>query len=440
LLAGGIVLLAVACQPVQRDYQPAMPVADEPVPPKLAYVQDGDIVVCGLPECAPLRLTTDGENRAPRWSVSGEWLAFLKGDESPALWVVRRSGEDAQRIDDAQPGAGFAWSPAGDQLAYASPAGVVIWEAGAAAPARTWAPTPVTALPGGGHTGPGGLAWSPNGEWVAFVWSTWDEAAETTRDGLWKAPAAGGAPIELYAGGPAGAGQPILAGWSGDGQFILFWQGAIRSASLLADGVPLYTLPAAGGEPHLLADPVLVHSDAVASHPQSGPQVAVVVGGYRATWTTKQLQVISTAGETAAVQPLTAAEQAASSPAWSPDGERLAFATMPDQGELGGGEAAQAGLMQRRIWIWGGDTQPARQLTDDPAYRDERPRWVDADTLLFARLDDAGRASLWQIDIEGSAPERIVEELTPAPDWFGYYGHIAWDDLWALWTPVPAIP
>ena len=45
---------------------------------RLAYVQGGDIWVKTLPYGPPQRLTTDGRNKEPSWSPSGDWLAFRK--------------------------------------------------------------------------------------------------------------------------------------------------------------------------------------------------------------------------------------------------------------------------------------------------------------------------------------------------------------------------
>ena len=95
--------------------------------------------------------------------------------------------------------------------------------------------------------------------------------------------------------------------------------------------------------------------------------------------------------------------------------------------------------MQRRIVVAGteGDPQP-RQLTDDPAYRDEYPRWsADGSHILFARLDAEDRASLWLMPAEGGAPQQVADDLSPNPGpasfWFGFYGHVGLDRLFAWW-------
>jgi hypothetical protein len=65
---------------------------------KLAYVQGGDIWVKTLPDGEPQRLTADGRNREPRWSPSGQWLAFRKGDYQ--VWVMRADGSAARPLND----------------------------------------------------------------------------------------------------------------------------------------------------------------------------------------------------------------------------------------------------------------------------------------------------------------------------------------------------
>ncbi|HXF60925.1 MAG TPA: hypothetical protein VNK95_04870, partial [Caldilineaceae bacterium] len=411
----------------------------------VAYIQGGDLWVKTLPDGEARRLTHDGRNRQPRWSASGEWLAYLQGEDFPQLWIVRRNGKDAQMVMDAQPGAHFAWSPSGDVLAYVSGNGIALWQpvGATSTPLVTkempQSPPEPPLPPEASGMGAGSLAWSPDGVWLAYEWSHWDAAAEEIRHGIWKIAMSGGDPIQLYDSGLPERGQALLAGWTGDGNYILFWQGQVLSASMLADGVPLYALPAAGGEAQLLAEPVLFHRDFVVPHPGEQPAVALVVGGYRATWTAKQLQVAALGPETVQLQPVSSAAQAVSSPAWAPAGDVLAFVAMPDKGDLGGGPDAQAGLMARRLWLWEAEGESPRQLTDDPRYRDERPQWLDDQRLLFARLDDGGRASLWLTNVAGGEAQQVVAELTPAPEWFGYYGYIHWDELFVAWAP-PAPP
>jgi len=161
--------------------------------------------------------------------------------------------------------------------------------------------------------------------------------------------------------------------------------------------------------------------------------MALTVGSGRETWTNKRIVLVDL--KTAGREYLTDETIAAFSPTFSPDGQHIAYVAAPDVGHVWGGDEAKAGTAQRRIWVMNADGSDQRPLTDDPAYRDERPLWsADGTQVLFARLDEDGRASLWLMDAAGGATEQVVDELTPAPEWFGYYGHIAWDQLFDWWS------
>ncbi len=398
---------------------------------KLAYVKGGDIWVKALPDGEPQRITTDARNSEPRWSPSGEWLAFRKDEQ---VWVMRADGREARSLQ-AVPNGAFAWLPVADRLAFADGDRLEVVNADGAEPVTLVAGPPVmppTPPPQKENT-VGRIAWNPDGTWIAYEWMERDIDQGLVYQGLWKVLAEDGEPIELYASGAPEKGEAILAGWSRDGRFLIFWQGEWLSASMLADGVPLYSLPAGGGEPLKLVDTVLVHDDFLASAPQ-GDWLAVTAGGYRATWTNKRVAVVEASG--GALTWLTDESVAAFSPAWSPDGVHLAYVAMPDRGDLVGGEDARLGMMERHIWMVNVQGEPqALQLTNAPAYRDERPLWsADGSHILFARLDTEDRASLWLIAAEGGDPQQVVDELTPlpgpAPGWFGYYGHVEWDGLY----------
>jgi Tol biopolymer transport system component len=413
-----------------------VPPTDTPTPTlslgKLAYVQGGDIWVKALPDGESQRLTTDGRNREPRWSPSGQWLAFRKGDHQ--VWLISADGNDARSLNEDTVVGPFAWAPAADRLAYVANGEMRAIDADGTDPA-TLVPQ---SLPDRDPGQVGHIAWSPDGAWIAYEWvePPLDQPL-LTYEGLWKVSSDGRQRAELYASGAPEKGVAILAGWSLDDQYILFWQGGILSASLLSDGPAFYSLPASGGEPIELVDSVLVHDDFVAPAPQ-GDWLAVAAGYGRGTWTNKRVAVVKADG--GELTWLTEESVAAFSPAWSPDGVHLAYVAMPDRGDLVSEEEMRLGMMERHIWVVNAQGKPQPQrLTDDPAYRDERPLWsADGSHLLFARMEAEGPASLWLIPAGGGDPHRVVDELTPWPSralwgWFGYYGHIDWNELFDWW-------
>lgn len=385
----------------------------------LAYVQGGDIWVKALPYGEPRRLTTDGHNQEPRWSPSGRWLAFRKGEQ---VWTMQADGSGAHPLAGGVSIAAFAWAPDQDRLAYVSGDELHAVNADGSHLVKL-----VTASSGTPQR-LGRIAWSPDGQWIAYERQEQWPDRPPTRRGIWTVSSDGNVRGEMT----MEIADPLLSGWTGDSTFMLVQDG-MNSASLLADGSPLYAfLPGLG--PIQLADAVLAYPDFVAPEPGESERVALVAGGGREAWANKRL-VIATASTGGQVM-LTPPDLAVSSPSWSPDGAFIAYAAAPDAGtSMAGGEEARRALMQRRIFVvkTQGSPQP-RPITNDPAYRDERPLWsADGSALLFARMDDQGRVSLWLVPGAGGTPQRVANELTPAPDWFGYYGHISWDDLFDWW-------
>jgi Tol biopolymer transport system component len=429
----------------------ATAVAPPPPPPsalgRVAYIRGGDLWVTLLPEGPHQRLTIDGHNREPRWSTSGEWIAYRKDRtvlierEQPCeeslregqppcresvstfqqqVWLARRNGAEHHVINRGFTVERFAWSPTNDLLAYITEAGHV----------QTLDPNTgvslrlVTAQAGGRVSA---IAWSPDGLRLAYEWVS-DEQVGTNvgrEDGVWVVPATGGQAIRLVRSTEFPA---ALAGWR-DSEHTLVWRhptaDVLPTDAVWLFAAPLIRPPATQAPVVVYSQPMLQRADFVAVAPVASPVVAATLGNGLASWTNKRV----VAG-TFQSPP----ELAAIMPAWSPDAATLAFVAMPDQPELTLGENALEALLSRHIWVGELLSGTARQLTDDPRYRDERPLWSrQSSHILFARITREGQTSLWLIPAGDGSPGLVVDELTPAPDPIGNYGYIDWSQHYDWW-------
>jgi len=435
-----------------------------PVPPspnlgRVAYVQGGDIWFKTLPDGKPQRATTDGRNQEPRWSPTGEWLAFRRDKQvtveqeitsdipkprgartewvsvlQKQVWLIEANGTGAHPLNRGMSVDAFAWSPTADQLAYTAAAeGLDRINADG-----TDLITLVRSAPGPNSPGQlGRFAWSPDGRWIAYEWRVQPTDQSPAYQSLWKVSADGKEREELYPGNLPKKGEIVLAGWSPLGKSVFFWQSEAPTTSA-TDGAAFYAVSVEKGRSkgsvpvRLDTEVVLPYADFVAPAPLDTSwggrdAVALVAGGGRSTWQNKRVEL---AGQT-----ITPKHLASISPAWSPQGTYLAFAAMPDSVNQGTSEPVQPELIQRRIWVTNVVDEPRPQrLTESPGYRDERPLWsADGNYILFVRIDAKGRASLWIVPVDRGSPRQVVDELTPALEPVGFYGHVDWDVLFDWW-------
>jgi Tol biopolymer transport system component len=389
----------------------------QPRPGKLAFVHGGDIWARQLPDGTPERLTQDGQNMAPRWSASGDWLAFTKRSEN-AMYVMRADGSALRSVTGATDG-NYAWSPTGDELAFQSAGGLSV-EAADGANRRNLVPVPDNPETGAGvHA----FAWSADGKRIAYQ----------KMDGLWIVNADGSGATQVLKSSDPSAVQYELAGWAPGDQALLYWQGQVMSASLLADGAPLMRVPLESGQPVEIAKAMLLHTDFLTDSPD-GQSLAFVDGERRETWRNKAIAV---SGPDGSAKRLSDADRTDLFPAWSPDSRQIVYASGPAT-DATGEEATQQALNQRRIWVMAADGTGKRALTNDPSFRDEHPGWsTDGSSILFARIQGE-RAQVWLMRADGSGQRQVADDLTPNAGWFGNYGYIDWSQLYDWWPGAPA--
>lgn len=229
--------------------------------------------------------------------------------------------------------------------------------------------------------------------------------------------------------------------WSPDGRYVTFWAGPL-SAAALADGLPLAILDSINGAiiplnqaaPHTTGyqdwtseEASLYTTDYHDWSPDSS-RLAVTLGGGREAWRNKSLAIFDLAsGITTPVA--AAAGQIPGRVAWSPNGNRIAYAANPaETADLEPSTITfdNPGIAARRIYLLDAATGGVRPLNDEDSFQDA-PVWrADGSVLYYIqRVDD--RLQLMAADpVTGMAFGGASE---PLPDLAGYYGLFDWSSL-----------
>ena len=345
-------------------------------------------------------------------------------------------------------------------------------------------------------TGPSDPRLRPDGEEVAFVVWWIDEEANEYHQAIWLAPADGSAPPRRFTAGPKDA-QPR---WSPDGTQLAFVSGRD------GDKRQLYAMPVAGGEPRKLTDlkedvgePVWSPDGTQIAFSARVPDEAYEEEDDRKRaprrfkrllfkldnvgWTgdrRRHLFVVAADGSGEPRQ-LTDGDFEDSHPAWSPDGERIAFAsareenwdidligdvyTVPPSGgdperltpgdsEYGAPAYSPDGKLIACKWTPGGFDFPRHtqiavidaatgadrrvltaslDRTCDPYPELRDPIWVDG-RIVFA-IEDRGSIHLYAVSPEGGDPELLLGEEQSLSGYDAVGGRLAYAA-----SKAPALP
>src|SRR5215211_848524 len=188
--------------------------------------------------------------------------------------------------------------------------------------------------------------WSPDGQWIAF--RRGPNASQ--RLGVWKMDLYGGAQTLLAQGDPAvpaqNATQPA---WSPDGQGLLF-----RASLPPFSDSDIWWMDTNGNGRHLVA-----HIAGEQLYPSYSPDMSTIAFTTALTSTDRAIVTMAADGSRlSTVFDVPGAYDSA--PAWSPDGEQIAF------------ESDQDGDME--IYVMNVDGSDVRQMTDNTIH-DEGPVW-----------------------------------------------------------------
>jgi hypothetical protein len=380
-------------------------------PGSLAFVAHDALWIQNLPDGQAQRVASGADILQPRISPSGDFIAYQRAGVS---YLVSRAGGGGRRL-----GAGAGqWRPDRDELLLEQPHGMSLFTG-----ANGWA-APVGSIPDAALP----LVFSPDDDEIVF-----SHRSDAGQGSLRRAAFRTAGPSKTIIS-RAGDGM-IPCAWAGG--TLLYWMDPSFSASLAADGLELFSVPAAGGTPRSLGITSLLPDDFLSLSP-AADRLAVTAGAGRESWRNKRIALFDFGS--GASRYLTGAQTAAICPSWSPDGARIAFVALPENLDANSGPERRF-LGQRRIWVSdaAGNSQPLL-LTGDDRYRDEHPVWLaDGRHILFCRISsEAGRSggaapcsrSIWLLDTAGGGVTQLAGPLqsndTFEEGWFGYYGTIDW--------------
>jgi dipeptidyl aminopeptidase/acylaminoacyl peptidase len=320
----------------------------------LAYVDRETLWLRALPDGTPRPLTTGRQITGPKFSPTGEWISFQDGDLE---WIVSTDGKFRK-----QWGAG-SWIPGRDEAA------VLLIEPGHEPPAgelKVFTPADDWHLPAGSISG-GNLrideartqyTWtssSPNGQYP-------DGVRKLKSKLLLSSLRQSAAPKEL----DETEGYFQIAGFTRGGEWLVYWKAAEMSASIQADGLGLFVANTTSGQSSKTGVGTLVHEDMIAFSPVKDV-IAVTSGGGRETWANKTVALIDLSGGKPVVRNLTEPSVSAQLPAWSPDGENLAWSAASDADALNKQQLLASG--QKTITVIDPRTGAPKQIPFTPNLR-----------------------------------------------------------------------
>jgi len=344
-----------------------------------------------------IQVTADGaQNFQPAFSPNGQWIAYTSHGKG-GIWLIPSLGGTPRRLTDF--GSHPSWSPDGSLIAFQSAATAELSANAVAAlpPSTIWLtpwqggePRQLTreGVPTGGHGSP---HWAPDGRRIVFT------ASDRRWSQIWSILLDGGEPVPMVTSFPA-ALDPLV---SARGDRLYFsavsageWYGVWRLELDPSDCVPT-------GEPVAVANLGLANIRQFDLSRDGTRMVHTALATVSNLWT---LPVSASSGEPVGEpRPLTTGSARHSRPAFSPDGETIAF----DHWQVGANQD---------IWLMGADgTEPA-QLTLDLA-SDTQASWLpDGSGVVYFSQRNRG-SGLWSTSLRDGA-ETLQATLNGEGDGF----------------------
>ena len=364
----------------------------------VAWVDGGALLLLDLDTCEERTLVQVGAAPPVRFSHDGAWVAFGDGSIVPAA-----GGDVLSPLGSAQP---WQWSPSDDVVAGVTSAGGVV----IAGPEETRR----MVIENGAEVED--VAFSPDGGSLEVAMGGDRVAVVDVVDGV---------TTTVYRVSPGTKAPPLIAGWSSDGRWVLFF-----SRFQGRTGVPLNTAPADGGDWVNVFDPVLPYVDFLS---WCGRRLALSGGGDGTPSEGNQILVSG--------PPDWRYENLSNDfrrswiwPACSPNGKWIVATATPNVPE------APPGRGIRALWMLSTDGTSRFRLTGAGNAAYETARWsADGRFILVVRRgiepDSPGALLLLRFDPSTGKTTRAagpVARIGAAP---GENGHTDWSNTTDWYRP-----
>jgi Tol biopolymer transport system component len=225
----------------------------------------------------------------------------------------------------------------------------------------------------------------------------------------------------LYRGSPRRIEPPQVAAWSSDGGWVLFWPRLENSASLAADGLPLFAVSAVTARTRRITAGMLVYQDFLT---WCGARLVAAVGWDR--YVTEGKRIVSAAPSAWRTTTLTTDRSRSWYwPVCSPDAARIAVVSTRS------GEEPRFDAWDRSLWILSPGGGVPERLLSTPGFSYENPIWsADGRAVMVVRRESKPRASasLCLACVNQSGSCITVARLGRVG--FGYYGMDSYDVDW----------
>jgi acylaminoacyl-peptidase len=310
----------------------------------------------------------------PQISPDGQQVVYvrnfhdiMKDHRRSHLWVVRADGTEARplttgNVNDTAP----RWSPDGRRLLYAS------GQEGSVQLYVRWMDSGQVAQLTRVSRTPSGMAWSPDGRWVAFSMPV----AETPKPFVELPPKPEGAEW----GKPATVIQRLLYRLDGAGYLPEAY-------------AQLFVVPAEGGTPRQLTQGAFHHRGPIVWTPDNQALIFSANRHEDADFDPLNSEIYEVTVADGRLRALTDRRGPDRSPALSPDGRQIAYVGFDDQTQ---------GYQVTRLYVMDRQGNGARLLSRTLDRDVEDPVWSRDGRGLYFQFDDRGNTKIAYLTLDGS--------------------------------------